>query len=172
MRIGFLALGLALCVATTAVAYPKAKKKDKDDEPKTKVVRRAPAQKRPQQPSTTEPPVQRQPTQPNIYYRPSSNTSETSTRKSRTESNRTNFKTQTEEYLNTHQPGRIYDLGNGEYKSGQENKVYVDGHTRSDGTEVHGHKRSYPGGKRKSSKNRNNSTLDFNRHTRGKVVNP
>ena len=59
--------------------------------------------------------------------------------------NSTTYKTQAEEYFNTHQPGRIFDPHSGLYKSGQENRVYVDEYQRQDGTVIEGHTRALPG---------------------------
>ena len=106
----------------------------------------------------------------------------TEKREAERRANRTNFKTQNDEYFHTHNDGRVYDLSNGEYKTGQENKVYVDGHTRADGTRVRGNKRSYSRSRRGSRastkasrrlstprrKRLRSNPLDFNRHTRGR----
>lgn len=172
---GFQVLGLAMCMAIAASAYPTAKKKEDEPTTKTTVTRPAPkrAPVRPVAPKqTTDMTTSVEPkTRPaNPAYAPSTEPNLTLTKSEkdrlRREANRTKFKTQNDEFMNTHEPGRIYDLNNGEYKSGQENKVYVDEHTRSDGTHVNGHKRSYPGGKRKKKA----SPLDFDRHTRGNTV--
>ena len=91
--------------------------------------------------------------------------------------NRTPYKTQTEEYFSTHKPGRIFDPQSGLYKSGQENRVYVDEYQRQDGTVIEGHTRAMPGqatertsskrsgGSKAGFKNggKSKSGLDFNR---------
>ena len=72
--------------------------------------------------------------------------------------NYTPYKDQRDEYFNTHKVnGRIFNLSTGEYVTGQENKVYVDGYTTKNGTTVNPVTRSYPSGSSGRSTNYNYS---------------
>lgn len=72
--------------------------------------------------------------------------------------NYTPYKDQRDEYFNTHKVnGRIFNLSTGEYVTGQENKVYVDGYTTKNGTTVNPVTRSYPAGSSGRSTNYNYS---------------
>lgn len=63
----------------------------------------------------------------------------------RSSPNATPYKSNADEYFNTHQSGRVFDLGSGKYQAGAgENRVYVNPYQRQDGTTVGRHTRSYP----------------------------
>lgn len=65
--------------------------------------------------------------------------------------NYTPYSSQSDEYFNTHKAnGRVFNLSTGQYVTGQENRVYVDGYTTKSGTVVNPVTRSYPSGSSRS----------------------